>query len=202
VNSLDTNTSILLTGSNASGKSTFLKSITLNIIMAQSICTVLATKYKAPAFYIYSSMAIADDLLAGDSYFVAEIKSTKRILDAASIKYPILCVIDEILRGTNTIERISASSELLKLMVKKGMLCFAATHDIELCELLKKDYHMLHFTESITESGKVIFDYKVRTGPAMTRNAIKLLGVLGFDKELVKSANIRASLYSESGNWC
>jgi len=201
VNSLDTSTSILLTGSNASGKSTFLRSITMNMIMAQSICTVLAKDYEAPAFYIYSSMAIADDLLAGDSYFIAEIKSMKRIVDVISTKRPVFCVIDEILRGTNTIERISASSELLKLMAKKKALCLAATHDIELCELLKQDYHMLHFTESITESGEVVFDYKVRTGPAMTRNAIKLLDALGFDKELVDAANERASLYGESGKW-
>ena len=201
VNSIDTNIPTLLTGSNASGKSTFLKSITLNIIMAQSICTVLATDYTAPAFYTYSSMAIADNLLAGDSYFVAEIKSAKRIIDNLSTHHPVFCVIDEVLRGTNTIERVSASSELLKLIAQKGALCFAATHDIELCELLKKDYQMLHFTETITEAGEVIFDYKVRTGPATTRNAIKLLDALGFDKGLVKSANTRASLYSESGKW-
>jgi len=201
LNNIDTSTPILLTGSNASGKSTFLRSITLNIIMAQSICTVLATGYKAPAFNIYSSMAIADNLLAGDSYFIAEIKSIKRIVDVLSTKRPVFCVIDEILRGTNTIERISASSELLKLIAEKNALCFAATHDIELCELLKQDYHMLHFSESITEAGEVVFDYKVKTGPATTRNAIKLLEALGFDKELVQAANARASLHGKSGKW-
>lgn len=200
-NSIDTRMPILLTGSNASGKSTFLRSVTMNMIMAQSICTVLAKNYEASAFYIYSSMAIADNLLAGDSYFIAEIKSMKRIVDAISIKRPTFCVIDEILRGTNTIERISASSELLKLIADKNALCFAATHDIELCELLKQDYRMLHFTESITASGEVAFDYLLREGPARTRNAIKLLEALGFDNTLVNAANERASRYIEQGRW-
>lgn len=110
VNSIDTSTSILVTGSNASGKSTFLRSVTLNMIMAQSICTVIAKAYEAPAFYMYSSISIADNLLAGDSYFIAEIKSIKRIFDAINEKRPVFCVIDEVLRGTNTVERISASS--------------------------------------------------------------------------------------------
>jgi len=201
VNSLDTDTPILLTGSNASGKSTFLRSVTLNMIMAQSICTVVARSYEAPAFYIYSSMAIADNLLAGDSYFIAEIKSMKRIVDAINTKHPVFCVIDEILRGTNTVERISASSELLKLMAKKGALCLSATHDIELCELLKGDYEMFHFTEQITATGDVVFDYQLRKGRAMTRNAIKLLDTLGFDDDLVKSANERAILYEQNGKW-
>jgi len=198
-NSIDTGGSVLLTGSNASGKSTFLRSVTMNMMMAQSICTALATEYEASAFYIYSSMAIADNLLAGDSYFMAEIKSMKRVVDAVSMQRPVFCVIDEILRGTNTIERISASSELLKLIADKGALCFAATHDIELCELLKQDYQMLHFTENITEDGQVEFDYQLRQGPTRTRNAIKLLAALGFDQELIDKANARANLYGESG---
>jgi len=201
LNSVDTDTSILLTGSNASGKSTFLRAVTLNMIMAQSICTILAKYYEAPAFYIYSSMAIADNLLAGDSYFIAEIKSMKRIVDVTKVKRPIFCVIDEILRGTNTVERVSASTELLKYLSSQNTLCFGATHDIELCQLLEQDYRMLHFTESITDEGQVVFDYLIRKGPARTRNAIKLLGALGFDQALVDAANARASRYGESGKW-
>lgn len=200
-NSIDTGDSVLLTGSNASGKSTFLRSVAMNVIMAQSICTVLAFEYEASAFHIYSSMAIADNLLAGDSYFMAEIKSMKRVVDAAEVQQPVFCVIDEILRGTNTIERISASSEILKLLAGKGVLCFAATHDIELCELLKQDYQMLHFTESITEDGRVEFDYKLRTGPTRTRNAIKLLAALGFEQGLIDKANARANLYGGNEKW-
>ena len=122
-------------------------------------------------------------------------------MDTLDTKKPIFCVIDEVLRGTNTIERISSATELLKLIVEKGGLCFSATHDIELCELLKQGYQMLHFTESIAETGQVIFDYKLREGPANTRNAIKLLDTLGFDKGLIFSANTRANLYHNNRKW-
>ena len=130
-NDLDTVPSVLLTGSNASGKSTFLKTVALNAIFAQSICTVLGTRYKAPAFRIYTSMAITDDLIAGESYFISEIKSLRRIADADTSEQPLLCVIDEVLRGTNTVERIAASSELLMHLDMEKSLCLAATHDIE-----------------------------------------------------------------------
>jgi len=200
-NSLRTESSVLLTGSNASGKSTFLKTVALNAIFAQSICTVLGTGYAAPAFRIYTSMAITDDLLAGESYFISEIKSLKRITEADASEQPLLCVIDEVLRGTNTVERIAASSELLKHLDTKKSLCLAATHDVELCTLLGGQYRMLHFEESVTEDGEVLFDYKLKDGPATTRNAIKLLGNMGFDKDLVRRANEKAERYSTEGRW-
>jgi len=200
-NDLDTSSSVLLTGSNASGKSTFLKTVALNAIFAQSICTVIGKKYSAPAFRIYTSMAISDDLTAGESYFISEIKSLRRIADADTSEQPLLCVIDEVLRGTNTVERIAASSELLMHLNMEKSLCLAATHDIELCILLDGQYRMLHFEETITEDGDVLFDYIIKDGPATTRNAIKLLSNMGFDRKLVTRANERAERYSVEGKW-
>ena len=103
---------MLLTGSNASGKSTFLKSVALNAILAQTIYTVMADSYRAPYFRIYSSMALKDNLMGNESYFIVEIKSLKRIYESADEKVPMLCLIDEVLRGTNTVERIAASSQI------------------------------------------------------------------------------------------
>lgn len=200
-NDLDRAGSVLLTGSNASGKSTFLKTVALNAILAQSICTALGSRYVACAFRIYSSMAITDDLLAGESYFISEIKSLKRIADADKSQEPLLCVIDEVLRGTNTVERIAASSELLKHLATEKTLCLAATHDIELCALLDGFYRLWHFEETVTENGEVLFDYRIKDGPATTRNAIKLLGGMGFDKELVARANEKANRYTADGKW-
>jgi DNA mismatch repair ATPase MutS len=200
-NDFDTTEPVLLTGSNASGKSTFLKTIALNAILAQSICTSTCNRYSASAFRIYSSMAIADNIFAGESYFIAEIKSLKRIADADASKQPLLCVIDEILRGTNTVERIAASSELLRYLATKNTLCLAATHDIELCTLLNEHYRLLHFKETVTSDGQVIFDYMLRDGPANTRNALKLLGSLGFDQKIVEQANQRANQYLSNGTW-
>jgi DNA mismatch repair ATPase MutS len=200
-NSIVTDTSLLLTGSNASGKSTFLRTLAINAIFAQGICTVLAKQYSAPAFRTYSSMTITDNLLTNESYFISEIKSLKRIADADTSKQPLLCVIDEVLRGTNTVERIAASSELLKHIASENILCVAATHDIELCMLLSKQYRMLHFEENITSNGEVLFDYIIKDGQATTRNAIKLLKCMGFDKNLIKRANEKADYFTEKGTW-
>ena len=126
-NSLSCEKNVLITGSNASGKSTFLKMTAINACMAQSFNTVFAKSYKAPYYDIYSSMALSDNLSEGESYYIVEIKSLKRILDAVKkSKRRVLCFIDEVLRGTNTIERISASAQVLKSFSHNNVQCFAA----------------------------------------------------------------------------
>ena len=199
-NDLDTACPILITGSNASGKSTYLKTAALAAVMAQSICTVTAGAYGAKAFRIYSSMALRDDLLRGESYYIAETKSLKRILDAARDGHPIFCVVDEILRGTNTVERIAASSEALKAMADSGVVCIAATHDVELCDLLHGIYAMYHFEEQISETD-MTFDYRIRAGKAYSRNAINLLQIMGFDPLIVENAHKKANHYLAHGSW-
>lgn len=191
---------ILITGSNASGKSTYLKTVALAAIMAQSICTVLAKTYEGKAFRVFSSMALQDDLLTGESYYIVETRSLKRILDAAKENNAILCVVDEVLRGTNTVERIAASSEVLQAMASTGLLCLAATHDIELCDLLNGSYGLYHFEEQVGEN-EMLFDYVIREGKATTRNAINLLQLIGFDKQIVDNAHEKADRYLETGVW-
>ena len=186
-NSIDTHRGILLTGSNASGKSTFLRMIAINAILAQTINTVCAKSYSAPKYKIFSSIALTDNLLGGESYFIVEIKSLKRILDASSEGIPVLCFVDEVLRGTNTVERISASKVILESLNKQNVLCFAATHDGELCELLDADLDNYHFEEQIIESD-ISFDYQLKKGPASTRNALVLLRNYGYAKELIDKA--------------
>jgi DNA mismatch repair ATPase MutS len=191
-NSITTEGPVLITGSNASGKSTFLKSVAINTILAQTINTCPCEDYRAPFFRIYSSMALSDDLDMGDSYYIVEIKSLKRIVDASKKKGErILCFIDEVLRGTNTVERIAASSEILKNLSDAGVMCFAATHDIELTRILENDMTNYHFSEYI-ENDQVLFDYLIKEGPSTSRNAIKLLKVYGYDQELVDSAETMA----------
>ena len=199
-NTLDAARPILLTGSNASGKSTFLKTVALNAILAQSIGTALCASYAASAFHIYSSMALSDDILAGESYFVTEIKAIRRIFEAADRGERVLCVVDEVLRGTNTVERIAASSELLLALAHRGCLCLAATHDIELCELLQSRFALYHFQERIVD-GNIAFDYRLMPGAAQTRNAIRLLALMGFDREITARADARADAYRQTGCW-
>lgn len=200
-NSISADRSILLTGSNASGKSTFIKTIAINAIFAQTIHTVLADSYKTCFYYIYSSMALRDDLSNNESYYIVEIRSLQRILNKASeSRVPVLCFIDEVLRGTNTLERIASSSEILAYLTGKGAMCFAATHDIELTNMLKNYYSNYHFEEHVDEEN-VLFDYKLRKGPANTRNAIKLLNMIGYDKVITCGAEKQAEKFLETGIW-
>lgn len=191
---------VLLTGSNASGKSTFLKTIAINAILAQTVHTVLADRYVGNYFSIYSSMALKDNLMGQESYFIVEIKSLKRIMDAVDQEHPVLCFVDEVLRGTNTVERIAASSEILKSLNDAGVLCFAATHDIELTYILENSYDNYHFREEIKDQD-ILFDYCLREGRATSRNAIRLLGLIGYDEEIINQAENMATRFAEEGVW-
>lgn len=191
---------VLITGSNASGKSTFIKTIAINAIMAQTIYTCFAKEYKTSYFNIYTSMALRDDIHSSESYYIVEIKSLKRILDQVQNNIPCLCFVDEILRGTNTVERIASSCEVLKNIGNENTLCFAATHDVELTYMLDDIFENYHFEETITDND-IKFDYKIHRGRAQTRNAIKLLEFMGYDKKLVENANYRAKNFLETGKW-
>lgn len=191
---------VLITGSNASGKSTFIKTIAINAIMAQTIYTCFAKEYKTSYFNIYTSMALKDDIHSSESYYIVEIKSLKRILDQVQNNIPCLCFVDEILRGTNTVERIASSCEVLKNIGNENTLCFAATHDVELTYMLDDIFENYHFEETITDND-IKFDYKIHRGRAQTRNAIKLLEFMGYDKKLVENANYRAKKFLDTGKW-
>ena len=191
---------VLITGSNASGKSTFLKSLAINTILAQTVFTVMADSYCAGLFMVASSMALTDSIFDNESYYIVEIKSIKRILDRFNEEIPMLCFVDEVLRGTNTLERISASCEILYYMAKQNALCFAATHDIELTHLLEGIYSNYHFQESVQED-KVVFDYKLCKGRAVSKNAIRLLKMLGYNDEITERATARAQHFEEKNEW-
>ena len=191
----------LLTGSNASGKSTFLKTVAINALMAQTVHTCPAKSYSGGLYRILSSMALKDDLESGDSYYIVEIKSLKRILNQLEKEgNPVLCFVDEVLRGTNTVERIAASTQILKSLAGKKALCFAATHDIELTHLLERYYNNYHFEEEIIDND-VVFHYRLLKGRATTRNAIKLLGVMGYDDTIIREAEEMAENFLKKGSW-
>lgn len=192
---------VLITGANASGKSTFLKTVAVNAILAQTVYTVHATDYKTCFYRVFSSMSLRDDLIGKDSYYMVEIKSLKRIMDAVGDSpVPVLCFVDEVLRGTNTLERIAASSRILYEIMKKNILCFAATHDIELTHILEQYYDNYHFEEQVTKED-IVFDYQIKKGRAMTRNAIKLLGLLGYEKSVINGAQNAVDDFLKNGVW-
>ena len=199
-NSIDESRCVVITGSNASGKSTFIKTLAINAILAQTIYTSISRNYKASFFQIASSMALQDNILSSESYYIVEIKSLKRILDLINSEIPTLCFVDEVLRGTNTLERIAASSQILLYLSKVNVMCFAATHDIELTHILEKNYSNYHFQEQIIENN-VLFDYKLIEGRSISRNAIKLLEVIGYPEEVIEKASGSASHFLSEGNW-
>ncbi|MDF2943541.1 MAG: hypothetical protein K0S01_2399 [Herbinix sp.] len=199
-NSISENISVLLTGSNASGKSTFIKTLAINAILSQTIYTSTSKSYKASYFMIYSSMALRDNIFSNESYYIVEIKSLKRILDRVNNDVPVLCFIDEVLRGTNTLERIAASSRILSSLAKKNTLVFAATHDIELTHILENNFSNYHFQERI-EDNQILFDYKLYKGKAISKNAIKLLDMLGYPKDIISSAEDAAEEFLSKGEW-
>ncbi|MHC5375263.1 MutS-related protein [Enterococcus sp. LJL120] len=200
-NPVDWQKNTLVTGSNASGKSTYVRAIALNCILGQTIYTCLAEEFILERGHVLTSMAVEDDIFEGDSYFVAEIKSIKRVLEKVKTKERCYCFIDEILKGTNTIERISASASIVKWLSDYPSLVYVATHDIELTEILKNYCTDVHFEEQVTEGQGVSFDYVLRQGPARTRNAIRLLKVLDYPDAIVKKAQDEAESFDTTRQW-
>ena len=186
-NSLNIKHNILLTGSNASGKSTFMKAVATNLILAQTLNTATAKAFSYKPGLVYTSMANTDDILSGDSYFMTELKSIRRLFNIKNNQL-VYCFIDEIFKGTNTTERIAASESVLNYLdTEKHYKVIAATHDIELSEYLKANYENYHFNESI-ENNQIYFDYKIKKGKANTRNAIELLRITQFPEKVYTRA--------------
>lgn len=194
------NKGALITGSNASGKSTFLRTIGINAILAQTLYIVLAKDYSSSYFRLFTSIGTTDSIVKGDSYFMAEAKALKRVIDFLAPNEPILCILDEIFRGTNTAERISAASVVLNYMSDKNTCVIAATHDLELTTLVNNKYKNYHFKETI-ENKDIIFDYILRKGPCVSRNAIAILECLGYPAEIYEKAVVQAEKYSTINNY-
>lgn len=181
-----TEKNILLTGSNASGKSTYLKTVGVNMILAQTLNLAFAESLRTTFFRIRTSINISDDIITGDSFYLAEIKRIKSLIDKVDEGEPLLICIDEILKGTNTMERIAASAEILRYFAKSNVVVLAATHDIELTGMLTELYDNYYFTENVNLSN--IFDYKLRKGVVYTSNAIKLLERYDFPESIIENS--------------
>jgi len=180
---------VLITGSNMSGKSTFLRTVGSNVVLAQSINTCLAGNYEAPIYSVRSCIGRADDLVAGKSYYLVEVESVLALVKASTRATPHLFIFDELFRGTNAVERIAAAEAVLRELISKDKphIVLAATHDGELVDLLRDNYSVYHFSDSVGPDG-LVFDYRLQPGPATTRNAIALLRLSGASESLVSRA--------------
>ncbi|MEK6266605.1 MAG: MutS family DNA mismatch repair protein [Clostridium sp.] len=189
-NSLTIEKGVIITGSNMSGKSTFLRAVGLNALFAQTIFTCLATSYEGGYFNIVSSMTVSDNVTSGKSYYLSEAEALFRIINTCDENVTNLCLIDEIFRGTNPVERVNASAEILAYLSKHNALVVVATHDLEITNMVGDLYECYYFTESVGEKG-LDFDYKIRKGVSSTRNAIKVLEFMGYPEEIIRKTNER-----------
>ncbi|WP_428328921.1 MutS-related protein [Mucilaginibacter sp.] len=192
-NSIHTRTEegVLITGSNMSGKTTFIRSIAINTLLAQTLYTTCTREYKAPLLKIQTSIRTTDDLGENKSYFQAEALSILDIINQSSEAEPVksLIIIDEIFRGTNTIERIAAAKSVLTYLTDNKNFVFVSTHDLELAELLDNDYAVYSFEESVNDT-RLVFDYKMKTGVLKNKNGIAILETIGYPETVVEDAYI------------
>lgn len=188
VNSLEIEEkNIFITGSNMSGKSTFLRAILINSILSQTINLCFASSYKSPIIKVSSSIKIGDDLLSGKSYYFEEVNIIHEMVLKSSDEIPNLFIVDEIFKGTNTLERIALAYAILKNLSLNKNFVIASSHDIELIELLEENFNLYHFTETIVNN-RLFFDHKIKLGGLKSKNAIKIIEMIGFPIEIVSVA--------------
>lgn len=185
------NKSILITGSNMSGKSTFLRTLIINSILAQTIYTCFASRFKSPMLKQFSSIRIDDDLFEGKSYYFQEVSIMASLLNQVESSDQKLFVLDEVFKGTNTIERIAAAKAILSYLNRENHIVLVATHDHELAELLSKEYDLYHFTELVKDN-ELHFDHRIKIGPLKTRNAIKVLELSNYPEDVIQEARMIA----------
>lgn len=174
---------MIITGSNMSGKSTLMRTVGINMVLAYAGSSVCADKFYCTIMDIYSSMKISDDLNKNISSFYAEILKIKKITEASKQGKQVFFLLDEIFKGTNSIDRHTGAMVLIKQLSKKGNLGIVSTHDLELSEIANiKDSKAknFHFSEYYKEN-KIYFDYKLKPGVSTTRNAIYLMKMAGID---------------------
>ena len=181
------NSSALITGSNMSGKTTFIRALGVNAILAQSLGTAVATAWRAPMLHVMSSIGRSDSVLEGKSYYLAEVESIRSLIEQKGDGAQHLFLIDELFRGTNTSERVAGAYAVLEYLNRGDDIVVVATHDTELLAMLGDAYAPHHFREQI--SGDTLsFDFTLRDGHATTRNAIALLELMNYPAEIVLRA--------------
>lgn len=180
--------SVLLNGSNMSGKTTFIRIIGINVLAAQALHTAFARSFLLTApLKIYSALMLADDLSEGKSFYMKEVDTIKEMISRNQEGTAHLFLFDEIFKGTNTTERIAAAKAVLSYLNTRDNIIVASTHDTELATLLDEEYDLYHFSEVI-EGETFSFDYKLKSGPLYRRNAIRLLEINGFPPIIIRDA--------------
>lgn len=179
--------SMLITGSNMSGKTSFIRTVAINLLTAKTLNTCFAKEFRIDMRRcLYSVIHTEDGLLEGKSYFFKEAENVKAALDKGK-EGNYLLIFDELFKGTNTVERIAINSAVFSELAKADNLILASTHDLELTGLLNNQYELYHFSEKIVDD-QLLFDYKLKKGVAKEGNAIKILELCGYPSSLIRTA--------------
>ena len=179
--------SILITGSNMSGKTTFLRTVAVNSLLAQTIYTCFADEFQSPMLRPYCSIRIDDSILEGRSYYYQEVHTMGLLIKEAHSPFQNLYLLDEVFKGTNTIERIAAAKATLSYLNQGANLVIVSTHDLELPSMLQDQFDLYHFSESI-ENDQLHFDHKIKPGPLLTGNAIRILEMSNYPEKIINEA--------------
>jgi Mismatch repair ATPase (MutS family) len=179
--------SFLVLGSNMSGKTSFIRTVGVNVLMAQTLNTAFAHQLALTHQKVYTSISMDDSLTEGQSYYLREVLRMKLILSETKTGHNLI-LLDELFKGTNTIERIAGAKAVLDYLASNEKnIILVATHDVELIELLSKRYTPIYFTENIEEE-ELSFNYKIDYEHNPEKNAIRILGLYGLPIEVVQDA--------------
>ena len=177
------NGACVITGSNMSGKTTLLRTVGINLVLAYSGAPVFAIGMECSIMDIFTSMRIQDDLNRGISTFYAELLRIKMIIDYSHKNQPMIYLIDEIFMGTNSLDRIVGARSVVKNLSKSWIIGLISTHDFELCDLEQENQGVIknyHFAEKYINN-EIKFDYKIRSGRSKTTNAKYLMKMVGIE---------------------
>lgn len=183
---------LLITGSNMSGKSTFLRALGVNLVLARAGSKVCARSFSVGPATLGTSIRISDSLQTGTSHFFAEVKRMASIMETAETSGPVLFLLDEVLHGTNSRERQIGARFLLRRLLELGSFGILTTHDEQLCELpahLASRVRQFHFREEV-ESGTMSFDFRLREGQVRSGNALRLMNSVGLAVPLEPSDEV------------
>jgi len=170
---------LIITGSNMSGKTTFLRTIGVNLVLCYNGARVIAEEFSASIMEICSSMRIVDDLGKGISTFYAEILKIKKIIDKAEEGPNMIFLIDEIFRGTNSVDRIAGAKNVINNLKNSGAIGAISTHDLELSQLDDGKRILNYHFDDQYDGDKITFDYKIKKGASTSTNARNLMKLAG-----------------------
>jgi len=175
---------LAVSGSNMSGKSTWLRTVGINAVLAQAGAPVRARRFRISPLAIGGTLRVHDSLQAGRSRFYAEILRLKQLVDLSKQPPPLLFLIDEVLHGTNSADRLLGAEAVIRSLIGRGAIGLFTTHDLTLAEIADRLGPIavnVHFADHLDDDGRLAFDYRMRPGVVRQSNALALMRAVGLD---------------------